>query len=94
MQLMEGLSILSGINKDIVTGQVTVSMSGIVDDEHDPVFHGGPDKAILGCSFLLPPVTVTGAFGGLTSRLNSRLLGTLPQLAGRVPKRSCQVPAR
>ena len=52
MRLMKGLSILSGINKEMVTGPVEVSMSGIIDDEHDLVFHGGPDKAILGCKLL------------------------------------------
>lgn len=51
MQLMKGLSILSGINKEVLPGPVEVSVTGIIDDEHDPTFHGGPDKAILGCKF-------------------------------------------
>lgn len=54
MQLMKGLKIKSGINKSIVAGPVKVGPNGILDDEHDPTFHGGPDKAILGCAQTLP----------------------------------------
>lgn len=49
MKTMPGLSVQSGIDKLVREGRVPVSLIGIDDDEHDLVFHGGPDKAILGC---------------------------------------------
>ncbi|OAA57367.1 Molybdenum cofactor sulfurase protein [Niveomyces insectorum RCEF 264] len=45
---LEGLKILSGIDKGLCTGPVPVASLGIVGDEHDYVFHGGVDKAIHG----------------------------------------------
>ncbi|KAK7951792.1 uncharacterized protein PG986_007520 [Apiospora aurea] len=55
MKTMPGLSVLSGIDKLVRQGRVPVSMIGLDDDEHDLVFHGGPDKAILGyCSSHYP----------------------------------------
>jgi len=49
MKTMPGLTIESGIDKTIRNGAVQVSKLGIDGDEHDPTFHGGVDKAILGC---------------------------------------------
>jgi MOSC domain-containing protein YiiM len=49
MKTMPGLTIQSGIDKTIRDGVVQVSELGIEGDEHDPTFHGGVDKAILGC---------------------------------------------
>ncbi|KAK8138971.1 pyruvate kinase-like protein [Apiospora sp. TS-2023a] len=55
MKPMPGLSVLSGIDKLVREGRVPVSMIGLDEDEHDLVFHGGPDKAILGyCSSHYP----------------------------------------
>ncbi|KAK8056627.1 hypothetical protein PG993_001854 [Apiospora rasikravindrae] len=55
MKTMPGLSVLSGIDKLVRQDRVPVSMIGLDDDEHDLVFHGGPDKAILGyCSSHYP----------------------------------------
>ncbi|KAK8049214.1 hypothetical protein PG994_010944 [Apiospora phragmitis] len=55
MKAMPGLSVLSGIDKRLREGRVPVSMTGLDDDEHDLVFHGGSDKAILGyCSSHYP----------------------------------------
>ncbi|CAK7271804.1 hypothetical protein SEPCBS57363_004810 [Sporothrix epigloea] len=51
MKAMEGLKIMSGIDKGLCTGPVTVDSMGIVEDEHDYTFHGGIDKAVHGyCS--------------------------------------------
>lgn len=55
MKTMPGLSIRSGIDKQIRNGIVTVGPHGIEDDEHDPTFHGGPHKAIHGCEFFWAP---------------------------------------
>lgn len=49
MKPLPGSTTLSGIDKSMIDGPVYVGSDGIVDDEHDLVFHGGPDKAILGC---------------------------------------------
>jgi len=49
MKTMPGLSIQTGIDKQIRTGRVPVSATGLLDDEHDLIFHGGPDKAVHGC---------------------------------------------
>lgn len=49
MKTMPGLTIQSGIDKQIRTGRVPVSALGLEEDEHDPVFHGGIDKAVHGC---------------------------------------------
>ncbi|KAI0134215.1 MOSC domain-containing protein [Xylariales sp. AK1849] len=51
MKTMPGLTIQSGIDKTLRDGPIPVTSLGIEDDEHDPVFHGGIDKAIHGyCS--------------------------------------------
>ncbi|KAI0429758.1 PK beta-barrel-protein domain-containing protein-like protein [Xylaria sp. FL1042] len=51
MKTMPGLTIQSGIDKQLRSGKVHVSLLGLVDDEHDLTFHGGKDKAIHGyCS--------------------------------------------
>lgn len=46
---LPGLTVLSGIDKSVCDEPVYVGRGGIVDDEHDYTFHGGPDKAIHGC---------------------------------------------
>ncbi|KAK1530670.1 MOSC domain-containing protein [Colletotrichum costaricense] len=51
MKKMPGLEVTSGIDKDLRHGPIHVSYLGLDADEHDPTFHGGPDKAIHGyCS--------------------------------------------
>lgn len=54
MKTMPGLTILSGIDKTICNDAVPVGFLGIEGDEHDPVFHGGRDKAIHGCESPAP----------------------------------------
>lgn len=49
MKKMPNLEIESGIDKELRNGPVRVSLLGLEDDEHDPTFHGGVDKAIHGC---------------------------------------------
>ncbi|OHE94010.1 MOSC domain-containing protein [Colletotrichum orchidophilum] len=49
MKKMPGLEVTSGIDKDLRHGPIHVSHLGLEADEHDPTFHGGPDKAIHGC---------------------------------------------
>lgn len=49
MQPLPGLTILSGIDKSACRSPVHVGPGGIVGDEHDYTFHGGPDKAVHGC---------------------------------------------
>lgn len=49
MKKMPGLEIESGIDKIIQTGSIRVSRLGLENDEHDPTFHGGIDKAVHGC---------------------------------------------
>ncbi|KAI1764182.1 PK beta-barrel-protein domain-containing protein-like protein [Hypoxylon sp. FL1150] len=48
MKTMPGLKIETGIDKRLRSGRVPVSFVGLDADEHDLVFHGGPDKAIHG----------------------------------------------
>ncbi|KAK5634397.1 hypothetical protein RRF57_010110 [Xylaria bambusicola] len=51
MKTMPGLTIQSGIDKELRSGRIHVTYLGLVDDEHDLTFHGGKDKAIHGyCS--------------------------------------------
>ncbi|UNI15746.1 hypothetical protein JDV02_002252 [Purpureocillium takamizusanense] len=51
MKKMAGLNVQSGIDKKLCPGPMKVGKLGLEGDEHDPTFHGGPDKAILGyCS--------------------------------------------
>ncbi|KAF9882069.1 MOSC domain-containing protein [Colletotrichum karsti] len=55
MKKMPGLQIQSGIDKNLREGPIRVSFLGLEDDEHDPTFHGGVDKAIHGyCSSHYP----------------------------------------
>lgn len=49
MKLMPGLTITSGIDKELCDRPMKLGKLGLEGDEHDPTFHGGPDKAILGC---------------------------------------------
>ncbi|KAL6415016.1 hypothetical protein AUP68_01556 [Ilyonectria robusta] len=51
MKKMPGLEITSGIDKKICRGPMKLTKLGLEGDEHDPTFHGGPDKAILGCKY-------------------------------------------
>lgn len=46
---LAGINALSGIDKQILPSPVKVGKLGIEGDWHDLTFHGGPDKAILGC---------------------------------------------
>ncbi|KAI0861548.1 pyruvate kinase-like protein [Xylaria cubensis] len=55
MKTMPGLTIQSGIDKQLRKGKVPVSFLGLDADEHDLTFHGGKDKAIHGyCSSHYP----------------------------------------
>lgn len=53
MKKMPGLEVTSGIDKDLRHGPIHVSYLGLDADEHDPTFHGGPDKAIHGCEYIM-----------------------------------------
>lgn len=55
MKTMPGLKIETGIDKQLRSGRIPVSYLGLDADEHDLVFHGGPDKAIHGCESDLNP---------------------------------------
>jgi MOSC domain-containing protein YiiM len=46
---MPGLNVYSGIDKTLCDGPMRVDKLGLEGDWHDLTFHGGPDKAILGC---------------------------------------------
>ncbi|RYO92268.1 hypothetical protein DL766_001759 [Monosporascus sp. MC13-8B] len=85
MKTMPGLTIKSGIDKRERAGRIPVSFLGLEDDEHDPTFHGGKDKAIHGyCSSHYPswraefPAAASrfgpGGFGEnlVTARMNER----------------------
>ncbi len=48
---MPGINAMSGIDKQLLSSPVKVGKLGIEGDWHDLTFHGGPDKAILGCKF-------------------------------------------
>ncbi|RYP74180.1 hypothetical protein DL770_007646 [Monosporascus sp. CRB-9-2] len=85
MKTMPGLTIESGIDKRERAGRIPVSFLGLEDDEHDPTFHGGKDKAIHGyCSSHYPswraefPAAASrfrpGGFGEnlVTARMNER----------------------
>ncbi|KAI0479671.1 PK beta-barrel-protein domain-containing protein-like protein [Xylaria cf. heliscus] len=55
MKTMPGLTIQSGIDKQLRPGKVQVTFLGLDADEHDLTFHGGRDKAIHGyCSSHYP----------------------------------------
>lgn len=49
MKRMPGLNVDSGIDKKICHEPMRIGKLGLENDEHDLTFHGGPDKAILGC---------------------------------------------
>ncbi len=51
MKKMPGINAMSGIDKKKCSSPVKVTKVGIEGDEHDLTFHGGPDKAILGCKY-------------------------------------------
>ncbi|KAF3809158.1 Ribosomal RNA-processing protein 7 [Colletotrichum gloeosporioides] len=70
MKKMPGLEIESGIDKNLRNGPIRVSFLGLEDDEHDPTFHGGVDKAIHGSADRFQP----GGFGEnfVTKHMNER----------------------
>ncbi|KAK4131162.1 PK beta-barrel-protein domain-containing protein-like protein [Trichocladium antarcticum] len=87
MKPMRGLAVQSGIEKTPRHGPVRVTEMGLEGDEHDPVFHGGIDKAVHGyCSSHYPtwraefpaaaPYFQPGGFGEnlVTAHLNERNL--------------------
>ena len=41
MKAMRGLTIESGIDKNLRSGKILCSILGLDEDEHDPTFHGG-----------------------------------------------------
>lgn len=49
MKRMPGLAVMSGIDKELRTVSMKVDKLGLEGDWHDLTFHGGLDKAILGC---------------------------------------------
>lgn len=49
MKQMPGLSVMTGIDKKLCQRPMKIGKLGLEGDEHDLTFHGGPDKAILGC---------------------------------------------
>lgn len=49
MKKMPGLNVDSGIDKNICGRPMRIGKLGLEGDWHDLTFHGGPDKAILGC---------------------------------------------
>jgi MOSC domain-containing protein YiiM len=51
MKRMPGLTVMSGIDKQLRTDSMKVDKLGLEGDEHDLTFHGGLDKAILGCKY-------------------------------------------
>lgn len=51
MKKMPGLEIQSGIDKTLCHGPMKINKLGLEGDEHDLTFHGGLDKAILGCKW-------------------------------------------
>ncbi|TFB06073.1 Putative dioxygenase subunit beta YeaX [Trichoderma ghanense] len=55
MKRMPGLTVMSGIDKQLRAVSMKVDKLGLEGDEHDLTFHGGLDKAILGyCSSHYP----------------------------------------
>ncbi|KAM0248650.1 hypothetical protein ACHAQJ_009393 [Trichoderma viride] len=55
MKRMPGLTVMSGIDKQLRTVSMKIDKLGLEGDEHDLTFHGGLDKAILGyCSSHYP----------------------------------------
>lgn len=53
MKKMPGLNVNTGIDKKICDGPMKIGKLGLEGDWHDLTFHGGPDKAILGCKSAL-----------------------------------------
>jgi MOSC domain-containing protein YiiM len=51
MKQMAGLTIMSGIDKELRNRPMKIDEVGLDGDEHDLTFHGGPDKAVLGCKW-------------------------------------------
>lgn len=78
MKKMPGLEITSGIDKIKCDGPMKIDRLGLEGDEHDPTFHGGPDKAILGCKLR---VSLSWTSGYLTEHGTLRLLISLSRLA-------------
>lgn len=51
MKKLPGLEVLSGIDKGVRSGSLWLGKLGFEEDEHDPTFHGGPEKSVLSCSW-------------------------------------------
>ena len=66
MKQMPGLDVMSGIDKLQRQGPMKITKLGLEGDEHDPTFHGGVDKAILGCKFSPPLPSPFSFFSPLT----------------------------
>jgi MOSC domain-containing protein YiiM len=49
MKKMRGVDVMSGIDKTLHDSPIRITKLGLEGDEHDLTFHGGPDKAVLGC---------------------------------------------
>lgn len=86
MTKMPGLEVTSGIDKSLREGPVHVASLGLELDEHDPTFHGGPDKAIHSCKQFtcFPWVPFLSTSYSFDNHL-SRLLVTLSWLEKGVP---------
>lgn len=87
MKRMPGLKIMSGIDKELRTVSMKVDKMGLEGDEHDPTFHGGLDKAILGCKY--PSMTAVNIEQTNTRIYSIRLLLALSILA-RILSRTCR----
>ena len=83
MQPLPGLKVFSGIDKSTCDEPVYVGPGGIVDDEHDYTFHGGPDKAVHACKH--PQFTIKPKQPPSLTPLLPRLRLPLFLLADRIP---------
>jgi MOSC domain-containing protein YiiM len=52
---MPGVNVDTGIDKTICSGAMKIDKLGLEGDWHDLTFHGGPDKAVLGCKLFPCP---------------------------------------
>lgn len=78
MKKMSGVDVMTGIDKTLCNSPMHVTKLGIEGDEHDLTFHGGVDKAVLGCKDVTGSSCLNERFYSLTL---SRLLVSLPGLA-------------
>lgn len=82
MKRMPGLKTPTAIDKTICPEPMKVGKLGLEGDEHDLTFHGGPDKAILGCK---QPFQASPEPPLLTKY--DRLFDSLPALATGAPRK-------